>query len=186
LYSKRVRGLRKLLNNKEATAKAGEEHQKAIDSNLKECFEYVVAIVEELLAESNYSAADVANRARKVLSSREKALTKAQKKGDFFETVDAENRYNHAKALASLPNPEKSGVSAKKLDKAAFNAAHKRFRTLNANIDNYKDNDEVFSSPEYKRAWKASNTQREYGERKFDAQFGIKKPYDKYKATGNG
>ena len=33
LYAKRVRGLRKLLANKEATDKAGEEHQKAVDKN---------------------------------------------------------------------------------------------------------------------------------------------------------
>ena len=35
LYSKRVRGLRKLLADQEATDKAGEEHQKAIDNNSK-------------------------------------------------------------------------------------------------------------------------------------------------------
>ena len=172
LYAKRVRGLRKLLANQEATDKAGEEHQKAIENNLKECFEYVCALMEELLGESNYSAADIANKARKVLSDRKKVYTQAKKKGNFFEVRDAEDRYNHAKALASLPKTKKSGISAKTLDKAAYYSGRKRYQ-------DFQDNDNAdVDSPEDKRAQRALDMIRPNIDRECAATFNSDKSYE--------
>lgn len=175
LYAKRIRGLRKLLANKEATNKAGEEHQKAIEANLKECFEYVFALMEELLAESNYSAADVANAARKALPVRKKKLKQLMNgtNVDVFDVMGAENRLDHAKALASLPKTKKSGISARTLDRAAFNSAIKRgeqsFRATN------KKDEKRYE----KRFRAAADKVGDYKERNFNALMGINNYGDK-------
>ena len=175
LYAKRIRGLRKLLANKEATDKAGEEHQKAIDSHLKECFEYAFALMEELLGESNYSAADVANAARKALPVRKKKLKQLMNgtNVDVFDVMGAENRLDHAKALASLPKTKKSGISARTLDRAAFNSAIKRgeqsFRATN------KKDEKRYE----KRFRAAADKVGDYKERNFNALMGINNYGDK-------
>jgi hypothetical protein len=148
------------------------------------CFEDIVGIIEEYISESKYSAADLAERARKVLSQRKEKYEKLKKdpKADFFDTVGAEDRYSRAKTLASLPKVKKSGISAKTLDKAAFNSARSRHNELSSKLDNFSDNDEVQNSPEFKRAYKATDMLRDYGERRFDTQFDIRRPYHDYKA----
>lgn len=96
------------------------------ESVSEECYNDIMGIVEEILMESKYSAADVVKAARNSLPKRENELSKAEKNGDFWEVLRLKHRSEHAKALASLPNPKKSGVSANKLDRAAFNSAVKR------------------------------------------------------------
>ena len=147
----------------------------------EECFKDIISIVEAILDESNYSAADIANAARKALPQRKEKYEKIQKdpKADMFDEIDAEERYNRAKTLSSLPKVKKSGISAKTLDKAAFKSAHSRHANLSSKT--FKDNDEYQNSPEWKRAYRATDMLRDYGERRFDSQFGIKKPYHDYK-----
>ena len=139
----------------------------------EECYNDIINLIETLLNESNYSAADVANRARKVLSDRKKAYIQAKKKGDFFEVRDAEDRYNHAKALASLPKAKKSGISAKTLDKAAYYSGRKRYQ-------DFQDNDNAdVDSPEDKRAQRALDMMRPNIDREFAATFNSDKSYEK-------
>ncbi len=132
----------------------------------EECFDSILDIVEELLLElneSNYSAADVANRARKVLPDRKKAYTQAKKSGDFSNELFAKERYEHAKALASLPKTKKSGISAKTLDKAAYNSAQKRQQ------DFEDDNNAKEGSLKAKRSDRATDMVRSYADRSYQA-----------------
>ena len=138
----------------------------------EECFNDIINLIGLLLNESNYSAADVANRARKVLPDRKKAYTQAKRNGDFFEVMDAEGRYKHAKALASLPKTEKSGISAKTLDKVAYNSGRKRYQDFQSGAN------PQLGSPEDERANRALDMMRPNVERGYAAAFNSDKNYE--------
>ena len=129
----------------------------------EECYNDIINLIETLLNESNYSAADVANRARRVLSDRKKVYAQAKKSGDFSNELFAKERYEHAKALASLPKTKKSGISAKTLDKAAYNSAQKRQQ------DFEDDNNAKEGSFKAKRSDRATDMVRPYADRSYQA-----------------
>ena len=133
---------------------------KSLSENVsEECYNDIAELVRDILTESNYSAADVVKAARNSLPKREEEVKKAEKSGG--DVIIAKERRDRAKALASLPNPKKSGVSAKKLDRAAFNSTVKRCQ-----------NDENDS-----RINRSANMIRPYKNRDFNALFN---PYAEY------
>ena len=99
-----------------------------LDTNI---LDRALEIIESFISEKERSAADLVRAARNNYLDRKQDYNKSKRwyEHSFFG-MENNDRINHAGALASLPNPKKSGVSARKLFKAASNSYRTRDKEL--------------------------------------------------------
>lgn len=99
-----------------------------LDTNI---LDRALEIIESFISEKERSAADLVKAARNNYLDRKQDYNKSKRWYEHsFIGVENNDRINHAGALASLPNPKKSGVSARRLLKAASNSYRTRDKEL--------------------------------------------------------